>query len=179
MMSINELENIMAERSRTRPLPVSGEPVVIAWEQDGHSFRIERLEEPVQRGATLRTHRLYCDGEPALGGQWHTSVESAQERASYICQSTLYSRIRWLENRLWGDDSTSALGMPIDARDRHGDPIHVGDRLRFDPAEWGGSTGNVFTIEVSEGEIIMIGAPGDLDQYCEILTKFDGRKVRD
>lgn len=72
---------------------------------------------------------------------------------------------------------TSANGMPIDAKDKHGMPIHVGDTLRFDRDEWGGDN-NVFTVTVRRGGIEYLGAPSDLREYCEILTKFDGTVIR-
>lgn len=73
--------------------------------------------------------------------------------------------------------ATSAVGMPIDREDKHGMPIHVGDMLRFDEKEWGAPC--TFVIEVKRGEITHPGCCGDLDQWCEILTKFDGTVVRE
>ncbi len=59
------------------------------------------------------------------------------------------------------------MRIPIGANDRHGNPIHVGDRLRFDEKEWGGE--HEFVVEISDGEIQCPG-PSDLSSWCEIIT---------
>lgn len=74
--------------------------VVAQWWEADHHFLIEQLDVPVLKGAQVRTHRLYCDGEPASGGQWHHSEESARWRAGFIAQCTWSARVRYLENRV-------------------------------------------------------------------------------
>lgn len=69
------------------------------------------------------------------------------------------------------------IGVAIGLVDRHGVPIHIGDTLRFDEREFGEP--HTFTITLERGEIEMSGAPDDMDQYCEVITRFDGTKVRD
>lgn len=73
-------------------------------------------------------------------------------------------------------DPNAPVGIAIDLTDKHGDPVHVGDTLRFDEKEWGSP--HTFTVEIRRGEIVVSGAPSDIGAWCEILTKFDGREVR-
>jgi len=68
------------------------------------------------------------------------------------------------------------IGMPLGLKDRHGDDVHIGDTLRFDETEWGGP--HTFTVEMEDGEINVSGTVQDISEWCEILTKFDGTKVR-
>ncbi len=75
------------------------------WTEFGHRFMIEQLDEPVQRGAGLRSFRLWHQnlnqGEraltPCLGGQWQYSVESAERWANYIIEGSYTRRITYLE----------------------------------------------------------------------------------
>lgn len=69
------------------------------------------------------------------------------------------------------------VAVPIGINDRHGDPVHVGDTLRFDEEEWGGSD-STFKVELVDGEIVGKGVASEWNEWCEILTKFDGREVR-
>lgn len=45
------------------------------------------------------------------------------------------------------------LGMSIGVNDRTGKPIHIGDLLHFDPAEWG-SESMYFCVEFRQGEAL-------------------------
>jgi len=66
----------------------------------GHTLVIEQLPEPKQVGATLRHFRLYDNGEPARGCQWHSCLEDAKKAAEYLLQCDYVGRIRWLEQRV-------------------------------------------------------------------------------
>lgn len=59
------------------------------------------------------------------------------------------------------------MRIPIGANDRHGTPIHLGDRLRFDEKEWGGP--HEFVVEIEDGELTCPGK-GDLSSWCEIIS---------
>lgn len=74
----------------------------LVWEriEFGHVFRIEKLATPKQIGATLRHFRLFDNGEPASGGQWHETQESAEHRADYVLQVSYIKRIEWLEHQV-------------------------------------------------------------------------------
>lgn len=74
--------------------------VVKDWTEFGHYFQIELLAEPKMVGAGLRTHRLWDNDFPAVGGQWHYDLEGAVARAEYVLQCDYGSRIRWLETRV-------------------------------------------------------------------------------
>lgn len=71
--------------------------VVEEWTEFGHTFTIEKIDPPVRKGAGDRHYRLWCNGEPAYGGQWHYTIESARRRASYVLAFTYQKRIATLE----------------------------------------------------------------------------------
>ena len=73
-------------------------------------------------------------------------------------------------------DMSKTLGVPIDLMDKHGEPVHVGDVIRFDEKEWGGP--HTFTVQIKGGEILLSGAPGDMDEYCEVIQRWDGTVLR-
>lgn len=79
-------------------------------------------------------------------------------------------------------------GTPIGLNDKHGNPVHLGDTLRFDPDVWYRSSrwctdlrneprsaepDPVCTVRIVAGEIELVGTPGDVDQYCEIIRTWD------
>lgn len=70
------------------------------WNEFGHNFIIEELPEPRLVGAGYRTHRLWDNGRPAYGGQWHYDVEGAESRAHYVLLCDYNSRIAFLENEV-------------------------------------------------------------------------------
>lgn len=80
------------------PRTIVGE-VLEERHEEGHHFQIELLPEPRLVGAGLRTHRLWDNGQPALGGQWHYDIESARFRADYIVLCDTSARIALLEAR--------------------------------------------------------------------------------
>lgn len=71
--------------------------VVASWREFGHRFTIVALAKPDAKG---RRFRLYDNGEPAYGGQWHHTVRSARARADYVLQGSYEGRIAWLEMRV-------------------------------------------------------------------------------
>jgi hypothetical protein len=74
--------------------------VIKKWTVFGHTFTIEALATPVLKGATTRHYRLYDNGVPATGMQWHARLEDAIARADYILQCSYVDRIAWLEQRV-------------------------------------------------------------------------------
>ena len=64
------------------------------------------------------------------------------------------------------------LGMSIGVNDRTGKPIHIGDLLHFDPAEWG-SESMYFCVEFRQGEVRHPGSISDLSAWCMIVRKWD------
>jgi hypothetical protein len=66
----------------------------------GHNFVVEKLVPPVVKGAGARGFRLYDNGFPALGGQWHYTLADAIARARYIVQGSYSARIAFLEQRV-------------------------------------------------------------------------------
>lgn len=80
--------------------------------------------------------------------------------------------------RLLGDSNSprpdiSPVGVPIGLEDKHGNPVHIGDTLRFDPHAWGNSTNNEFVVTLQEGEIRLNGVPSDIPEWCEIIHPWD------
>ena len=63
----------------------------------GHTFLVEHLDKPDAKG---RRFRLYDNGCPALGGQWHYTLDNAIARAKYILQGDYSRRIAYLEQRV-------------------------------------------------------------------------------
>lgn len=74
----------------------SGE-ICADWTEFGHRFQIEIIDPPIRVGAGNRTHRLWDNGEPAYGGQWHYSQAGAERRAAVILASDYSRRIAYLE----------------------------------------------------------------------------------
>ena len=74
--------------------------IVADWTEFGHHFQIEELEKPVLKGAGMRTHRLWDNGAPALGGQWAYGLEQARSWANYTTRCSYSSRISFLEMRV-------------------------------------------------------------------------------
>lgn len=64
-----------------------------------------------------------------------------------------------------------ALGIRIGVDDCKGNPIHIGDTLRFDELERGEPM--TFTITLEQGEIRHPGATSDLTEWCEIVKRWD------
>lgn len=64
------------------------------------------------------------------------------------------------------------LGLPIDVLDRNGNPIHIGDVLHFDPAEWG-SDDEYFCVEFRQGKVRHPGSISDLSAWCVIVRKWN------
>ena len=63
----------------------------------GHIFEVFALATPDAKG---RAFQLYDNGHPALGGQWHYTLENAQVRAKYVTKSSYIQRIEYLEQRV-------------------------------------------------------------------------------
>jgi len=74
--------------------------IVEEWTEFGHHFQIERLAEPQRKGAGDRWYRLYDNGYPATGGQWHYTKENARSRADYLLHCSYADRISYLERRV-------------------------------------------------------------------------------
>lgn len=85
----------------TPPEPtIKGRIVHEKTDELGHTAQVEELVVPILRGAGLRTHRLWLDGKPAAGRQWHYCFEDAVEDSEYLFKYGYIERIRWLENRV-------------------------------------------------------------------------------
>ena len=65
----------------------------------------------------------------------------------------------------------SAVGMPIDANDKNGNPICVGDTLDFDEKEWGGEF-KPEQILIENCEVLYSGSYHDFSQYRQIVKKW-------
>ncbi len=89
-----------AERIAARtPAILMREKGTMVWEhvEFGHRFQVFALAKPDAKG---RGFRLYDNGHPALGGQWHYTLENAQERAEYVTKGSYSQRIGYLEQRV-------------------------------------------------------------------------------
>ncbi len=63
----------------------------------GHCFEVFELEVPDSKG---RKFRLWDNGKPAFGGQWHHTLENAKKRAEYLLQGSYSQRIGYLQQRV-------------------------------------------------------------------------------
>lgn len=74
-------------------------PSYVVWglTEFGHQFKVHKLQLKDRKG---RGFRLYDNGEPALGGQWHYTLQNAKARARYILQGSYSRRISYLEQRV-------------------------------------------------------------------------------
>jgi hypothetical protein len=71
----------------------------------GHHFEVFEVDEPGPKGRRLR---LYDNGSPAYGGQWHYTLENAKERAEYLTMCSYVDRIEYLEQRVQALESELA-----------------------------------------------------------------------
>ena len=62
-------------------------------------------------------------------------------------------------------------GVPIGVNDRHGNPIHIGDTLKFCGEEWDGPM--KFVVSLAWGQIDHPGATSDLSNWCEIIESWN------
>ncbi len=71
----------------------------IVWKkiEFDHIFVVYELATLDKKG---RKFHLWNDNQPALGGQWHYTLENAQARAEYILNYSYVSRIEFLEQRV-------------------------------------------------------------------------------
>jgi hypothetical protein len=65
------------------------------WEEGGYLWQIMQIPER-RVGASMRGFRLFCNGEPAQGGQWHASIKDAEERAHYCAEGSMHAQITYL-----------------------------------------------------------------------------------
>ena len=71
---------------------------IAEWCEFGHHFTLWRYFKSPDKNN--RPYRLYDNGYPARGGQWHYSTASAFARANYVVQEGYCKRIAWLEQRV-------------------------------------------------------------------------------
>lgn len=74
--------------------------IVNSWVEFGHHFQVEAIDPPKLVGAGDRHFRLWDNGQPAIGGQWHYTFEGAMERAEYLLHGDYVGRISYLEQRV-------------------------------------------------------------------------------
>jgi hypothetical protein len=74
----------------------------VVWEDEcqGALFQLEELIEPRIVGAGARPYRLWCEGRPAVGGQWHYTIEGAKAEATRRSDYDLYAQITRLRLRV-------------------------------------------------------------------------------
>lgn len=84
----------------------------VVWESKefGHSFIVFKLSAPDRKG---RKFHLWDNGSPAIGGQWHYTLENAQERAKYLLRSSYVRRIEYLEQRVQVLESKIAVSSDL------------------------------------------------------------------
>ncbi len=72
--------------------------IVEEFREFGHHFQIEKLDEPRRVGAGDRHFRLWDNGQPCFGGQWHYDLDGARRQVRYVVQGSYAGRITFLEN---------------------------------------------------------------------------------
>ena len=68
-------------------------PVVWEDSDNGDHWQLEQLAVPRRVGAGERPYRLWCNGQPAFGGQWQYSIEGAKWEASRRTDSNLHRQL--------------------------------------------------------------------------------------
>lgn len=142
--------------------------IVMDWTEDGHRFQIERLPQPIRIGAGDRHFRLWEDGHPASGGQWHYSLSSAVNRAEYVLLGGYHHRINWLElkvstlERDLADARRGALSEVVKWVERRRDD-YVNEHGSYDP-----ETGATEFSDAGEEYV------GELDEIVEGLNALKG-----
>lgn len=71
--------------------------IVAAWLMEGMIFQVEELAEPVRKGASMRTHQLWCDGRR---DGLHASLALAKGRAEQVAYSYHWYNVRRLKARI-------------------------------------------------------------------------------
>lgn len=61
---------------------------------------VEELEQPVLRGASMRTHRVWQNGRLASGGAWRHRLEDAIDQANYLVTTTYAGQLSMLNQRV-------------------------------------------------------------------------------
>ena len=65
------------------------------------------------------------------------------------------------------------LGLDTTIKDRKGNAVHLGDRLKFDKDEWGDGFGFEFVLRFINGEF-NIGFPiSEVSEWCEVVKKWN------
>jgi hypothetical protein len=82
-----------------QPIKPTGE-IVWTLQSEGALFEVERLITPVLRGAGMRTHRLWRNGQPATGHQWCYTLADAQYWAEWIATRDLKLQLSKLKTRV-------------------------------------------------------------------------------
>lgn len=68
-------------------------PVVWEDSENGHHWQLEQLAVPRRIGNSERPYRLWCNGQPAFGGQWQYSIEGAKWEARRRTDFDLHSQV--------------------------------------------------------------------------------------
>lgn len=70
------------------------------------------------------------------------------------------------------------IGLFTGLKDRRGTPVHLGDTLEFDAAEWGApAPDNQFVIEYKDGELRVNGTVSEVSQFCTVIRRFDEKII--
>ena len=126
-----------------------------------HEMNRRKLHAAAQSAISEAMGTFTEQHEDLAVSEW---IDVLLKAASRVAGHTL--RDGWLATVRGG----ASVGVPIGVNDRHGNPIHFGDRLMFDKAEWGCTC--EFIIELKKGRIQHPGSVSDLSNWCEIIESW-------
>lgn len=90
-------EQLMSELKAKRGGLLS---VVHTHEEDGVIYQVEKLHPPVLRGAGARHYRLYSNGQPCVGRQYHYELDTALADIEFMVQRSNHDRVESLQARI-------------------------------------------------------------------------------
>lgn len=191
LMDINYADieaRILAHMASEKKIPTG--TIIHEFSENGHHFQVELLTEPNITGrGNKRPYRLWHNGTPALGGQWHYTIDGALRRAQYVMQGHYAEKIACLERQVV--ECERRIAAVVDARKGSGGAMSAGESVRESPSRMATARIDVrYSERVSHSGAIEIHAPTleqaeakrdvlieQRDAICDFLQAWDALPV--